>query len=181
MAKENIKAITEENSKDFISLYRIFEEPPYEEFFTQEELENEYKKLSGLGYVLGYYLDGKCVGMIAFYGSANENGIVDPEHPVHYDHPEKVAYLSDITVLKEYRCRGIGRELMEHALEVCKADGFEKIYLRTLQKGQSMSYGLAVRLGFQVLENVEQSVVQERVNEQRNKQDMRIFLEKVIK
>lgn len=180
MARGNIRAITTESIQDFIALYRVFEEPPYEEFYTEEELVNEYEKLSELGYVFGYYLDQKCVGLITFYCSANENGVVNPEHPVHYDNPEKVVYLSDMTVLKECRCKGIGRELMEFALDTCKSAGFEKVYMRTLQKEQSMSYRLAVRLGFSVLENVEQSVVQERINSERDKQDMRIFLEKLI-
>lgn len=180
MARENIKAIDMENINDFITLYRVFEEPPYEEFYTQDELVNEYTKLCKLGYVFGYYVEQQCVGIVTFYGSSNENGIVNPEHPVHYDNPEKVAYLSDITVLKEYRCKGIGSELMQFALDTCKADGFEMVYMRTLQKELSMSYRIAIRFGFSVLQNVQQSVVQERVNSERNEEDLRIFLEKQI-
>ena len=178
MENVNIMAITPERMQDFISLYRVFEEPPYEEYYTDEFLINEYKRLVELGNVYGYYINDKCVGMTAFYKSANENGLVDPEHPVHYEHPEKVAYFSDVTVLKEYRCRGIGSKLMEFAFEKSKEEGCTKMYMRTLQKGQSMSYGIAIKHGFKVLKNVEQSVVQERVSAERAIEDCRIFLEK---
>lgn len=180
MENMNIMAITPEKIQDFISLYRVFEEPPYEEFYTEEIIINEYKRLSRLGNVYGYYIDNKCVGMTAFYKSANENGPVDPEHPIHYEHPEKVAYFSDVTVLKEYRGRGIGSKLMEFALEKSKEEGCTKMYMRTLQKGQSMSYNIAVKHGFKVLENVEQCVVQERVSTERSIEDCRIFLEKAL-
>lgn len=178
MENMNIKAITPDKMQDFISLYRVFKEPPYEESYTEEFIISEYNRLFNLGNVYGYYIDGKCVGMTAFYKSANENGLVDPEHPIHYEHPEKVAYFSDVTVLKEYRGRGIGSKLMEFALKKSKEEGCTKMYMRTLQRGQSMSYSIAVKHGFKVLENVEQSVIQERVSVDRAIEDCRIFLEK---
>lgn len=67
MENMNIKAITPEKMQDFISLYRVFEEPPYEESYTEEFIIGEYKRLSRLGNVYGYYIDNKCVGMTAFY------------------------------------------------------------------------------------------------------------------
>ena len=180
MKYANIQVITPENMQDFIDLYRVFEEPPYEEFFSEEELKEEYNRLSTLGHVVGYYVDGKCVGMTAFYKAANEEGRADPEHPIYYEHYGNVAYFSDVTVLKEYRCKGIGSILMEYAIDTCRNEGCNIMYMRTLQAGQSMSYGIAIKHGFKVLENVTQNVVQARVNDERVKEDKRIFLEKQL-
>ena len=176
----NIQAITPENMQDFMKLYRVFEEPPYEEFYSEEELKEEYNRLSTLGHVVGYYVDGECVGMTAFYKAANEAGRADPEHPIYYEHPEKVAYFSDVTVLKEHRCKGIGSILMEYAIETSKNEGCNIMYMRTLQAGQPMSYGIAIKHGFKVMDNVTQNVVQARVNEDRAEEDRRIFLEKLL-
>jgi GNAT superfamily N-acetyltransferase len=176
----DIRVITPENIQDFINLYRVFEEPPYEEFYTDEDLVKEYNRLTNAGHVMGYYVDGKCIGMTAFYKAANENGLVDPEHPIHYEHPEKVAYFSDVTVLKEHRCKGIGSALMEYALETSKNEGCDIMYMRTLQAGQSMSYGIAIKHGFKVLDDITQNIVQARVSETRSETDNRIFLEKML-
>ena len=181
MAKQNIRVITPNKIGDFITLYRVFELPPYEEAYSDEFLVEEYNNLRALGSVYGYYIDDKCVGLITYYRSANENGIVDHDHPILYEHPENVVYFSDVTVLSEYRGRGIGTKLMEYMIVDCKSKGIEKIYMRTLPIGQSMSYGIAVKLGFKLLENVTQAVIQERVNEERNEEDVRIFLEKNLK
>lgn len=181
MAIKNIRVIKPEKIEDFNTLYRVFEQPPYEEAYSDEFLVEEYNRLSSLGYVYGYYIDNKCVGLIAFYRAANENGRVDPEHPVLYEHPEKVVYFSDITVLNEYRGKGIGTELMQFMIDECKKKDVEVIYMRTLPIGQSMSYNIAVKLGFVLLENAKQSIIQERVNSERNEEDIRIFLEKNLK
>lgn len=41
--------------------------------------------------------------------------------------------------------------------------GYRKLYMRTLEKG-SMSYGIALRIGFKQIPNVFQSVERERIN-----------------
>ena len=85
-------------------------------------------------------------------------------------------YLSDVTVLKEYRNHGIGTELMKFALIDSKKRGYQIAYMRTLQPGQSMSYGIAVKLGFSLLEETE-IVIKERQNKNRDIADKRIFLD----
>ena len=79
---------------------------------------------------------------------------------------------NNMTVLKN--CT-VGQEKV---LKKSKEEGCTKMYMRTLQRGQSMSYSIAVKHGFKVLENVEQSVIQERVSVDRAIEDCRIFLEK---
>ncbi len=178
MAKQNIRVITPNEIGDFITLYRVFELPPYEEAYTDEFLVEEYNSLSTLGCVFGYYIGEKCVGLITYYRSANKNGIVNQEHPVNFEHPENVVYFSDVTVLPKYRGHGIGTQMVEYMIEDCQNKNIDKIYMRTLPIGQSMSYNIAVKHGFKLMENVTQSIIQERVNEERNMEDVRIFLEK---
>lgn len=157
--------------EDFAMLYKVFEEPPYNEKWTVEEVQAEYDYLSKEGHVCGYYVDDGCVGVVTF------RPIIPNEHPVHYESNSKVVYLSDLIVLSNQRGQGIGSSLMRYALEVSKDEGFDIAYMRTLQKGLSMSYGLAVRIGFVPMVDVFQNVSQERVTSEREKIDKRIFLD----
>ena len=156
---------------DFEKMYKVFEEPPYNEKWTVEELTDEYKELSTLGHVCGYYIDNMCIGLMTF------RKMILGQHPVYYEHSKRVVYLADLVVLSEYRGQGIGSELMRYALETSKREGYDIAYMRTLPKGQSMSYGLAVRLGLTQIENVFQAVSQERNVADRAEIDNRIFLD----
>jgi len=156
---------------DFAKLYKIFEEPPYNEKWSVEEIKKEYKQLTENGHICGYYINDSCVGVITF------RKFIFGEHPVLYEHHQKVVYISDLVVLSTCRGQGIGSKLMRYALEVSKKEGFDIVYMRTLQKGLSMSYGLAVRLGFSPIRDVFQAVSQERTTTEREETDNRIFLD----
>ena len=169
--KKDIRTV--KDYRDFYKLYKVFEEAPYFEKFSDEEILSEYELLISGGHVYGYYENDICVGLVTY----NSRTIFN--HPVHYEHPEKVAYLSDVTVLKQCRGRGIGTKLMMYALEQAKEEGYELMYMRTLQPDKSMSYGIAVKLGFTQLEQT-QFVIRERLKEERNVTDERIFLEKLL-
>lgn len=168
--KEIIRDITSANYGDFHKMYKVFEEPPYSEKYTEDELKQEYDFLTKEGRVCGYYKDGICVGMVTF----NKRQLYN--HPIHYDHPEKVVYLSDLTVLKEFRGHGIGTKLMQYAIEEAKKAGYEIMYMRTLQPGQSMSYGIAVKQGFRLRPETE-DIIKERQDANRAELDTRIFLD----
>lgn len=168
--REIIRDISSENYGDFHKMYKVFEEPPYSEKYTEEELRQEYDFLTKEGRVCGYYENGICVGMVTF------NKRVLYEHPIYYDHPEKVVYLSDLTVLKECRGQGIGTKLIRYAIEEAKKAGYEIMYMRTLQPGQSMSYGIALKQGFQLRTETE-DIVRERHDVDRDEKDTRIFLD----
>ena len=157
--------------EDFSRLYKVFEEPPYNEKWTNEEVKSEYNHLLEKGHVCGYYDNDYCIGVVTFRPH------IPNEHPIHYEDHLKVVYVSDLIVLSTYRGRGIGSSLMRYALETSKHEGFDFAYMRTLEKGLSMSYGLAVRIGFVPLNGVFQNVSQERTTYERSKIDKRIFLE----
>lgn len=169
-----VRTIDKAHFSDFVKLYKVFESPPYSEKFSEQELEEEYKLLTTGGHVYGYYENDICIGMVTY------NKRILYEHPVKYEHPEKVAYLSDLTVLEEHRGKGIGTLLMKYAIQQIKEEGYEMVYMRTLQPGESMSYGIAVKLGFKLLEETE-IIKRERYDKERNDTDERIFLEMPIK
>lgn len=135
----------------------------------------EYRDLESSGHIYGYYLDNKCVGLITF----RPMRLVD-HHPVYYEHPEKVAYLADMTVLKEYRGNGIGTSLMKYAIDMLKKEGFEKVYMKTLEIGKSMSYSIAIKLGFNLLDEITSVDTMKRTDERVDKNDIKIYLERKL-
>ena len=167
---EKIREIKRENYTDFYKMYKIFEEPPYSEKYSDEEILNEYELLTAGGHVYGYYENGNCIGLVTY------NKMILYEHPIHYENPNEVAYLSDVTVPKEHRGKGIGTSLMKYALLDAKNEGYKIMYMRTLQPEQSMSYGIALKLGFKCLAETE-IVIKERHDKNRNIADKRIFLD----
>lgn len=153
---------------DFKKVYKVFLGPPYNEKYTEEELNEIFKEYQEKGYMYGAYNDEECVGMIAL-----ERG-TKLEQPVNFQN-EKVMYLADIAVLDKYRRNGLGNQLMLYGVMQSKKLGYEKLYMRTLESG-SMSYNIALRIGFKKIPNLFQNIERERING--NKETMRnIFLE----
>lgn len=149
-----IKKLT--NLDDFKNVYRVFSGPPYNEKYTEEELEEIFKEYQEKGYMYGAYNDKECVGMIAL-----ERG-VKADQPVNFQN-ENVIYLADVAVLNNYRKKGLGNQLMIYGVMQSKSLGYGKIYMRTLERG-SMSYGIALRIGFKQIPNIFQGVERERVD-----------------
>ena len=149
-----IKKLT--NLNDFKNVYRVFSGPPYNEKYTEEELEEIFKEYQEKGYIYGAYNDKKCIGMIAL-----ERG-VKSDQPVDFQN-QNIMYLADIAVLNEYRRKGLGNQLMLYGVMQSKILGYEKLYMRTLERG-SMSYGIAIRIGFKQIPDLFQNVERERVN-----------------
>lgn len=175
MMERKIKEITEENIQDFMKLYKVFRMGPYYENWTDELILDEYNDLAQDAHICGFYLNNKCVGLVTFRPMR-----LSDKHPVKYDRPEKVAYMADISVLKKYRCRGIGTALMEHAIRVSKQEGFETLYMKTLEIGKSMSYDIAIKLGFKLLEGVTSIDTMERLVKGRSKEDLKIYLDRAL-
>lgn len=151
-----IKELT--NLEDFKKVYKVFSGSPYNEKYTEEELEEIFIEYREKGYMYGSYNDKECVGLIAL-----ERG-VKHEQPVKFQNEDKdVMYLADVAVLDAYRRKGLGNQLMLYGVMQSKLLGYKKLYMRTLQQG-SMSYGIALRIGFKQIPNVFQSVEKERTN-----------------
>ena len=73
------------NLNDFKKVYRVFSDQPYNEKYTEEELENIFEEYNEKGYMYGAYIDKECVGLIAL-----ERG-TKPNHPVEFQ-DENVMY-----------------------------------------------------------------------------------------
>ena len=110
------------------------------------------------GYIYGAYNNEECVGMIALERGAKT------DQPVKFKE-ENIMYLADVAVLNDYRRKGLGNQLMLYGVMQSKVLGYEKLYMRTLERG-SMSYSIALKLGFKQIPNLLQSVQKERVNGQ---------------
>ncbi len=104
----------------------------------------------------GAYNGEECIGLIAL-----ERG-KKSDQPVMFQ-DEGVMYLADIAVLNNYRRKGLGNQLMLYGVMQSKLLGYKKLYMRTLEQG-SMSYGIALRIGFKQIPNIFQSVERERIN-----------------
>ena len=149
-----IKKLT--NMNDFKKVYKVFSGPPYNEKYTNEELEDIFNEYQEKGYIYGVYNKENCVGLIALEIGAKAN------QPINFQ-DEKVMYLADVAVLDGYRRNGLGNQLMLYGVMQAKALGFNKLYMRTLKEG-SMSYGIASRIGFKEVPNIIQEVKKERIN-----------------
>ena len=85
-----------------------------------------------------------------------------------------------MTVLKEYRGNGIGTSLMKYAIDMLKKEGFEKVYMKTLEIGKSMSYSIAIKLGFNLLDEITSVDTMKRTDERVDKNDIKIYLERKL-
>ena len=155
---------------EFVNVYKVFRNEPYNELWPDDEIEEEFESLNSRGTIYGAYIDKKCVGIITFYD------IIKGEHPISYSNDLKVAYFSDIAVLDNYRKKGIATKLLKLMIEECRNNSYDIIYMRTMQKDKSMSYHMAVKNGFKVLEGITEDKMMERTNGQ-TMSDNRIFLE----
>lgn len=175
MNARKIKEIKPEEINDFIDVYKVFRLPPYSEAWTDEMITEEYFVLIKYGHVFGYYIDDRCVGIITC-----RKMFVSDGHPVLYEHPDEIAYLADIAVKKEFRGQGIGTELTKYVLDVLKKDGYKRVYMKTLEVGKSMSYGIVIKLGFKLLEGVNSIDTMERLDPNRSEKDFKIYLDKEL-
>jgi len=169
LQQDNIR--TPVSFEDFAKVFKVFESFPFFESWTEEEVKAEYNSFQNGGYIYGYFTeDGECAAILTM--RPYEPG----KHPVNYPDNVKVMYLSDVATRFEYRNRGIGTKLFEHAIRHMKVLGYDYIYLRT-NEVNSMSYGIAKKCGFVKLFDIIQEVERKRIDGTIEK-DARIFMEK---
>ena len=160
---------------DFRTVFNVFSFGPFFEKWTPEQVLETYESFNVKdGNIFGYYINGKCVGIISICPH------VPGKYPVNYPDNSKVMYLSDIATLPEYRGNGIGTSLLEFVLRHLKVLGYEYIYLRTNEKGDSMLYKLAEKCGFTQIPEVCQEVYFPRTSPYVPETDLRIFMERKI-
>ena len=161
--------------EDFAKVFKVFTFAPFFEDWKPEQVLETYNTFSVKdGSVFGYYLDEKCVSILTL------RPFTPGEHPVSYPDNSKTMYLSDVATLPKFRGMGIGTKLFLHALRHTKVLGYDNIYLRTNEKGTSMSYGIAKKCGFTQIPDICQEVYFPRTNPYVPDTDLRIFMEREI-
>lgn len=160
--------------EDFAPVFKVFEGYPFCESWSTEAMLREYNSFQVQdGIIFGYYLDGKCVGILTF------RPLVPGEHPVEYPADKKVMYLSDVATLYEYRGRGIGTHLLHHGSRHLEVLGYDYIYLRT-NESDSMVEPIAAKCGFKRIWDLCEEVERPRIDGTVGK-DLRMFMEKKLR
>lgn len=150
----------------------IYGEAPWNEKWSMDEALKVCEQYAKEGILYGTFWCRELTGFIAIM--PYEVGV----HPVKYGKNERILYLSDVAVLSSYRKNGIGSNLIKRVIRYAKKFEYDRIYLRTNKVG-SMSKSIAMKLGFTVMEGVEQEVMMERTGG-KVEPDTRIFLELVL-
>lgn len=159
--------------EDFAKVFNVFTYAPFFEDWSSEmvlNLYNSFKVKDGI--IFGYYLNEECVGILTLRPS------IPGEHPVCFPSNSKTMYLSDIATLPKCRGMGIGTQLFLHGLRHTQVLGYDNIYLRTNEKGTSMSYSIAEKCGFTQIWDLCQEVDFPRINPNISSKDLRIFMAK---
>ena len=165
--------------KEFRKVFDIFKHYPFYEAWTEEEFQEEFEELKKYGEIFGYYMNtGEIIGLVSLiYGAKSA-------HPVTFEDPSRVMYLSDIAVLDEFRSQGYGSRLADFAIGYTELFNYYKeMYLRTNLEN-SMSEGIFVKRGFEVMKDngiiITQQVSFERTKPDLPTLDTRKFLSKKL-
>ena len=171
----------EQYKNDYIKLYKeIFSKAPYFEIFTDKEVEEVYKlSLLNLTISLLAIKDNKIIGFALGIQLSIHNDKKFKMLISEYFNLDKVLYNAELGVLPEYRGLGIGSKLVKKRILFAKNMGYETVCMRTKKEG-SMSISLYQKLGFKILEGVEE-ISTTKKNILLDEIDVRIVLYKNIK
>ena len=140
----NVKIAEIKDFTDFSHVYKIYQNPPYCEVWTDEDIKNEYEKIKQNGKVFGYYIQGKCIGIVS---------LIEKNQPLKFNSNVNAIYLSDLAVLSDFRKSLVALELINFAIEYAKQNSFNKIYLRTLKDSSSYEFSVFKMKGFVKIED----------------------------
>jgi succinylglutamate desuccinylase/ribosomal protein S18 acetylase RimI-like enzyme len=165
----------------FIKVYqKVFSESPYFEKWTFNEVSDIFDKLTSnhsVCLVLVTKENNKVVGLSGslVLGSCSEElqNILTPVFG------KNVLYNAELAILEEHRHQGFAKDMINKRIEIAINDGFDYICMRTV-KDNSMSQRIYESFGFTVLDDITQSVSQDRIDDENNHQDERIFLYKKV-
>lgn len=120
---------TIETIDDFMKVIVEFRKNPFYEILDKESCEKEFALYMEKGQALGYYKDGKIVGLNCLIYES------DKSHSIKFDDDLKVAYYSGFVVLENFRNRGIGKRLIKETDNFLKEQNcFDYCYARVMAK-----------------------------------------------
>lgn len=163
---ENIKRLNISDYADFKKVFRVFELEPFYEAWTEEDYKEEFLDFMENGQVYGIYFDKDICGLITI----KEKYLKWDELEIEVD---RSIYLSDIAVRQEARNKGYATKLMKYIIEEFGND--YDIYMRTNLEN-SMSEGIAVKNGFEVIKDKVQTVSFKRTRDDIPETDERKYL-----
>lgn len=162
MQKNNlIRILKEEDYLLFEKIYRCFEGKPFWEAWTDEMIVAVFEEFLTTGLVFCY--DNKGIMDIQYNQKKSDT--------LPYDDWGNFIYLSDIAVLEEYRCQGIGTILLDYLIDFGYINNFDTIYFRTNLEG-SMVANLGLQKGFEVVRDTSGEIITEKVSFPRNRLDV---------
>lgn len=163
---EKIKKLNIKDYEDFKKVFSVFELEPFYEAWTEEEYQEEFIDFINNGQIYGIYLENNICGLITIkekYLKWNELDI----------DIEKSIYLSDIAVKRESRNNGYATKLMQYIISEFGND--YDIYMRTNLEN-SMSEGIAIKNGFEIIKEKIQTVSFKRTRDDIPETDKRKYL-----
>lgn len=134
-----------------VDMYKdCFAEPPWNEFFTDEEVRDWFKKMLELpkNIVLLFKDDNGDVVGATFCFPVSFKEDVAKFLPKNFS-PEKVCYLAEMFVNSKRRNNGVGTSLHHERLIIAKKEGFEAAIHRT--NFNSKMFPLITKNGFDVI------------------------------
>lgn len=163
---ESIRKLDSRDFANFKKVFMVFESEPFYEAWTEEDYIQEFIDFIEKGEIYGIFLDNEICGLITIkkkYLKWDELDI----------NVEKSVYLSDIAVRKDSRNNGFGTKLMEYIISLFGED--YDIYMRTNLEN-SMSEGIAIKNGFEIINGKVQNVSFKRTRKDIPELDKRKYL-----
>lgn len=149
---------------DFMDVYKIFTYAPYNEKWSEDEIKRVYYTMQKEGKIFGIYDDSYCVGVIT---------LTDKVQPLEF--VSKALYIADLAVFSKYRKFDVSEKLLDFAIAYAKDNGYKVIYLRTLEKGNSLDYDSFKNKKFKKINDKCEVVKMERTRICKD-EDCRIFM-----
>lgn len=163
---ENIKRLTISDYEDFKKVFKVFELEPFYEAWQEEDYQEEFLDFINNGQVYGIYLEKDICGLITIKQKYLKWDELDIDI-------EKSIYLSDIAVKQEARNKGYATKLMKYIID--EFGNSYDIYMRTNLEN-SMSEGIALKNGFEIIKDKIQTVSFKRTREDIPETDERKYL-----
>lgn len=126
--------INDADKKDWLTMQEWFATKPFYELLSLDDILDYYKEFQDGGIYCANieYEEGHSypVSLISWKGAK------ETEHPITFEDISKVSYISDSMTIPSYRKRGLQANLMLYALREMKKNGYEYVYLRTVEESE---------------------------------------------
>lgn len=152
---ENLKLIRllgENDYRIFENIFREFEKAPFFERWSDKQILEAFRDFLTTGKIFCY--DNKGLTNIQFGKKKNEL--------LPYNSWGNFIYLSDVVVLENSRCKGIGSNMLDNLIEYATSENFDNIYFRTNLTG-SMLEPLGLKRGFEVIRDSNNQIITDEV------------------